>query len=311
MMFKKMISAVVAMMMLAAFAFALAGCNGAEQPNSPASVTPSASHMDSSSAAEVHKHTWAEATCTSPKTCSECGETEGEALGHTLGKATYFAPAACSVCGESVGEPKPDYFTEHGIPVADAPKDYTHKCIIADVNDYSYAISEGFAATVKEYKIEADTKEGYNKVTFVVAVTGEINWEDENGHVGYNTLALGTGLYDVYSGQSFYGADKKGSGSGEYAMTIELDGVSYEITYTDNVKYDWGEWVETEDNATLTVTVTNSYEIHVPEEYDGLVYCAEAITKIEVEEGVQTEETFAGELDNLSECKFFRLNKKS
>ena len=30
-----------------------------------------------------HEHKWSEATCTSPKTCTECGATEGEALGHT------------------------------------------------------------------------------------------------------------------------------------------------------------------------------------------------------------------------------------
>ena len=30
-----------------------------------------------------HEHVWTDATCTTPKTCSECGETEGEALGHT------------------------------------------------------------------------------------------------------------------------------------------------------------------------------------------------------------------------------------
>lgn len=32
-----------------------------------------------------HEHTFADATCTEPKTCTECGETEGEALGHTVG----------------------------------------------------------------------------------------------------------------------------------------------------------------------------------------------------------------------------------
>ena len=30
-----------------------------------------------------HQHDWQNATCTEPKTCSDCGETEGEALGHT------------------------------------------------------------------------------------------------------------------------------------------------------------------------------------------------------------------------------------
>lgn len=51
-----------------------------------------------------HEHTWVEATCTVPKTCSECGETEGEALGHTWVEATCAEPKTCSVCGETEGE---------------------------------------------------------------------------------------------------------------------------------------------------------------------------------------------------------------
>lgn len=51
-----------------------------------------------------HQHTWTEATCTEPKTCSECGETEGEALGHTWVDATCAEPKHCSVCGEIEGE---------------------------------------------------------------------------------------------------------------------------------------------------------------------------------------------------------------
>ncbi|MCR5457773.1 MAG: hypothetical protein K6F14_06825 [Clostridiales bacterium] len=49
------------------------------------------------------KHNWIEATCTVPKTCSECGKTEGEALGHTWIAATCTVPKTCSVCGETEG----------------------------------------------------------------------------------------------------------------------------------------------------------------------------------------------------------------
>lgn len=52
-----------------------------------------------------HEHTWAEATCTEPKTCSECGKTEGEPLGHTWVEATCSEAKHCSVCGETEGEP--------------------------------------------------------------------------------------------------------------------------------------------------------------------------------------------------------------
>ena len=52
-----------------------------------------------------HEHTWTDATCTAPKTCSECGETEGEALGHTWIEATCTEPKTCSVCGITAGIP--------------------------------------------------------------------------------------------------------------------------------------------------------------------------------------------------------------
>lgn len=52
-----------------------------------------------------HEHTFSEATCTEPKTCTECGETEGEALGHVWIDATCTEPKTCSVCGATEGEP--------------------------------------------------------------------------------------------------------------------------------------------------------------------------------------------------------------
>lgn len=49
-------------------------------------------------------HDWQEATCTEPKICNKCGETEGEALGHTWEEATCTEAKTCSVCGETEGE---------------------------------------------------------------------------------------------------------------------------------------------------------------------------------------------------------------
>ena len=49
-------------------------------------------------------HTWVDATCAAPKTCSGCGITDGEALAHTWVDATYSAPKTCSVCGATEGE---------------------------------------------------------------------------------------------------------------------------------------------------------------------------------------------------------------
>ncbi|MBQ7768945.1 MAG: hypothetical protein IJ403_08705, partial [Oscillospiraceae bacterium] len=42
-------------------------------------------------------HTWADATCTAPKTCTRCGLTEGEALGHNV----VILPAIAATCLET------------------------------------------------------------------------------------------------------------------------------------------------------------------------------------------------------------------
>lgn len=64
---------------------------------------------------EALGHTWKDATCTEPKTCSVCQETEGEALEHTLSEATYWEAAVCSVCGETVGDVLTPAFEELGV----------------------------------------------------------------------------------------------------------------------------------------------------------------------------------------------------
>lgn len=56
-----------------------------------------------------HTHTWVDATTAAPKTCSECGATEGEPIDpstikHTWVAATCTTPKTCSVCGETEGE---------------------------------------------------------------------------------------------------------------------------------------------------------------------------------------------------------------
>ncbi|MBQ8246371.1 MAG: hypothetical protein IJZ42_04495 [Lachnospiraceae bacterium] len=51
-----------------------------------------------------HEHTFTDATCTVPMTCSECGITEGEATGHIFSEATCDTAMTCSMCGITEGE---------------------------------------------------------------------------------------------------------------------------------------------------------------------------------------------------------------
>lgn len=51
------------------------------------------------------KHEWNEATCLEPKTCSECGETEGDVSDHLWEEATCLEPKKCTICETTEGEP--------------------------------------------------------------------------------------------------------------------------------------------------------------------------------------------------------------
>ncbi len=50
------------------------------------------------------EHAWKEATCTTPRTCTKCEVTEGEALGHQWQEANCQDPEICTRCGEEQGE---------------------------------------------------------------------------------------------------------------------------------------------------------------------------------------------------------------
>ena len=45
-------------------------------------------------------HLWADATCTTARTCRICGKTEGRSLGHHWVKTDCVSPRTCSTCGE-------------------------------------------------------------------------------------------------------------------------------------------------------------------------------------------------------------------
>ncbi len=49
-------------------------------------------------------HEWQNATCETPKTCTKCDKTEGEALGHSWQEATCETARTCATCGVTEGE---------------------------------------------------------------------------------------------------------------------------------------------------------------------------------------------------------------
>lgn len=50
------------------------------------------------------EHEWIDATCTEPKICSKCEETDGVSLGHAWREATCTEAKTCRVCKVTEGE---------------------------------------------------------------------------------------------------------------------------------------------------------------------------------------------------------------
>lgn len=95
-----------------AISFMLTGCCMSHEWKEATCTEPKACAKCGETEGEALGHTWVDATCATPKTCSVCGEVEGEALAHTWVDATCAEPKHCSVCGETEGEALEHTLTE-------------------------------------------------------------------------------------------------------------------------------------------------------------------------------------------------------
>lgn len=113
------------------------------------STEASSTEASSTEAATIHEHTWNDATCTSPKTCSTCGETEGMALDHQWMAATTVAPKTCSLCGATEGSPILDIVVGDTITMGH----YGNEDIVWTVLEFDPATNQ--ALVISKYCIEA------------------------------------------------------------------------------------------------------------------------------------------------------------
>ena len=92
------------MLLMLSIALALvlaAGCAS----NEPAATVPAARAPAEPEVEETaHTHMWIDADCQNPRTCADCGETEGTPTAHDFAGATCQEPAVCTQCGEADSE---------------------------------------------------------------------------------------------------------------------------------------------------------------------------------------------------------------
>ena len=121
-------------------------------------------------------------------------------------------------------------------------------------------------------------EDGYQNVHLMLTMAMQPGYYyDAAEHVLYGSLRYGWGIYDWYTGRMrmLSARDVHKDDAQEQTVTLDIDGVSYEVSYSQKVSWEQDEWVYDEaGNATSSTTATFEYIFRIPEGYDGLVYRA-------------------------------------
>lgn len=234
---------------------------------------------------------------------------------HEWEEATYAAPKTCSVCGETEGEPKQTYFEEHGVQVKDAPVDRTVDTVIWD-SDYpeQQKVTDGTWQQLDCYSEPAE-EDGYLLVHLELRGHYQ-NYCNSTRDICYNAGTFSTGCYDWYTGRESQSRSTSGDDTVEYTLTIDVDSVSYDVSYTYDYKWEYDDWIADANGDLYGDTfLYKTYVFKIPEGYDGLVFAAIPLLEYHEEdedsENIDESEKYAFDDEVYKEgTVFFRINKE-
>lgn len=222
-------------------------------------------------------HSWEEATCTQPKTCSKCGETEGEPLGHSWKEATYWEPEVCTVCNATQGQPVENYFDANHIIYKTGLSDTKTMAIEYNkvIDDY---ISDVAEVTFTNYSVERSAKSGYVKIRF--EMNHELHFEIPRSW-NYAGCAVSIGCFcDLYSGECAAGGDLVDDEASRSELEVSYKGKNYTI-YMSIEQGEAERQYSPGNPSILDDYITHIITIEMPREYDGLIYVLGSATEYE------------------------------
>lgn len=132
-------------------------------------------------------HQWQAADCTTPKTCTKCGETEGDAAGHVSGDLVVSAVDAanltmtqdlpCAVCGEIIEtktSPTGIAPVNSVIPVS---ADEWYNCLMTNIQSY------GAGQSLYSYPVESEDNALLCSVVSMSQMNAVFSFQDVAGNV--------------------------------------------------------------------------------------------------------------------------------
>ncbi len=200
-----------------------------------------------------HAHQWQDATCSAPKTCVECGATEGEPLEHTLKEANYQSGPVCVVCGQTVGDPLPAALDGTSIPFMEQDTQYDYPTFASE-NPSVSVLGKVF---VENYQvIPSDethpAKDGYE-------------WRIANIHYVFDSEAARTYGYRIGAAARDYYQGLEDLSNSTDTYTVSFNGADYPIIQ--DMKIVQNGWT----NHVANVVVDAAFQ--VPTGYDGVILC--------------------------------------
>ncbi len=271
------ITRILAIAMAIAMVFGMTACGHEHEWADANCVSPKSCTSCEETEGEALGHNWADATCASPKTCTVCGETEGEALEHTWVDANYQQPKTCSVCAATEGEALLAYFTEYGLDSYLLDKsggyDITRPC---NLDDAEVTVGK---VTVEDYKtiVSDETHEAMDGYEWKV-LTFKQHFYDEN----VNKYGVQFGGYmwgDRYIAETNEEEDDEEKNEDGVVEELFTTGISQSFVwngaeYNDGslrIEESLSDWMQDETGAyyiDLFVTVS----VRVPVNYDGFIF---------------------------------------
>lgn len=262
---KKLISIFLSMTLVAAL---LAGCGHTHTWVDATCTSPKTCSDCGETEGEPLTHLWTDATCTTPKTCTVCGTQDGDTLEHTLMPANFQSASICSVCGMSVGDKLPALFEEKGYSLISADTEYDYHSITQNTN-----IPIVGKVSVSDYRVTAsedqlEVRDGYE---WRIANVNYTFSGDDASRDGYKFAIkvmdyyLGLQDPDFDNEKTVHYLDEQDK-TVEDKNFIDYNGEIYERANTKYTELQNG-WINDVAHITLEVAV------QVPVGYDGIVLC--------------------------------------
>ena len=206
-------------------------------------------------------------------------------------------PTSSSQPSESVSteEITTNYFVENELTVLEEiPEEITVNSLVFNLADPQDQRPQ--ASIFKPVcTVEPSEEEGYKNVNLILTIVVPADKETEEAMVA-------SGVYDLYTGRMLPAKSTVGDEAYAYSATVEVDGVSYDISYNKALYWSWENYT---DGSKVRVC-RQVWGLKVPEDYDGLVYAAIDVVSDPLSALYETEEE--AENKEVDESEYYAMD---